>query len=320
MRDSASMVDAEERWVDHETDYPEGFRVLRLAMLVCFIGPWLGIGLLLIILRYEFSTQQSLAIFGLMAVWFFITLPLALIVRLWQRQIDRAEHLRLLHPQDTPRSILVSDPELRMRGTLLDPSRKRYVIKLSSWWAGNIYDEYGRTIGRGVRSNGMGGRMHSVHEIDGTPIVLIQRGVPDLNRRPTDTHDITDGEDYLLGTVKSRGKRPIAMVLVAPAAEDEAEDGEDHEVLVALENNYWSLFKSSSFGIYDDRSGERVADFNPYDVPPETSGERHGKTWNRIFGHSIYSLHVLDPSYDRRTLIGLAVCVSRVQEIRRRND
>ncbi len=313
MRDSAGSVDADKRWAIYMTRYPKWWRVFLLTTLVWAIG-----GLLGLIFIVPYFTQDA-TLWGLMGLgWFASSASLAIFLGSWARRFNRREHLRLLQPQGTRQSTILTNSKFNIGGTLLDPNRKRYVTRRAWSWVGNIYDEYGRTIGRGVRSNGEGGQMHSVHETDGTPILLIQPGVPDLNRRPRDTHDITDGEGHLLGTVKWRereiSRQRIAMVLVDPAVQEGHENREEREVLVALTGPAGWSWSSPEFAINEDRSGRRVAEFKSYDVPPETHGESHGKTWTRIFRPSTYSLHVLDPSYDRRTLIGLAiVCFGRIE-------
>ncbi len=321
MRKSAGAVDMGERWADYKTDYPKGLRVLRLTTLVWAIGG------LIVILFIGFFTQWA-PISGVSdirflggLVWFTITASLGLKLGSWKRKIDRLEHLRLLHLQGALQSIVVSDPELSMRGTLLAPSRKRYVIKLSSWvspWAGNIYDEYGRTIGKGVRSNGHDGPMHSVHENDGTMVLLVETRIPDRNRRLMDTYDIADEKGNLLGTVKSREEWRVGAVLVAPAIGEKREDSEEQEVLVALlKNPPWGGSEyHRPFVINEEKSGRDVAEFKPYDVPMEAPRP----LIDRLKKGPMYSLNVLDPSFDRRTLIGLAICFESLREdVRRRN-
>jgi hypothetical protein len=315
MSDSAMAADTRRTWADqYKTSYPRWLRLLQRGLVVWAIGGIPTIAIITII------THPDGPIFGLMGlVWFGVGATLSILIRGWMNSAELIEHVRLLESLRGPGSILLEGHYFQVRDSLLDPSRTRYITGRSASWTDKICDENGRTIGRGIKSHGQGG-LYSLHESDGTPILEILPGEPDLNRRPKDTYDITDENEHVLGRVKwrAKGRRssgdPIVMVLVSAGVEEEPEAGEERELLVAqteaaMRIGGWTWNRALS--IVDEKARQRIAGFGEYHFDIEAP-----KKWtDRFKKRSVYALYVLDPSYDRRTLLGLAiVCGQKLEE------
>ena len=153
-------------------------------------------------------------------------------------------------------------------------------------------------------------------ELDGTPAVCLR----------TERGRIIDGSGNLLATtkVKVRGGwgqgRPRMSLILPPIGGDEA--------LIADQAKRPHSFSrpTDEFEITD-RLGKMIAEVREYN-PPEI-GERHyrpmeervrASTWKTLMwsenidrsrSTKFYALHVLDPSYDRRILIGLTLLYLR---------
>jgi hypothetical protein len=322
LSDGATTANTEGTWADNnKTSYPMWFRVLQRLVVVWLLG---GIPIIAVI---AIITHPDGSIFGLMAiVWVGGVAALSIALRGWTNSIELTEHIRLLQHPEIPEYSPLDGHYLQVRDNLQDTSRTRYITGRNASWTDRISDENGRTIGRGIRSHGQGG-LFRLHESDGTPILEILPGEPDLNRQPKDTYDITDENEHVLGRVKWRtgeqdrrsSGNPIVMVLATPDIEEEPGNREEIELLVAQTGTPPIIGRwRPAFWIFEEKSGRKIAEFGPYYPPIEEP-----KTLtDRLKRRSVYSLHVLDQSLDRRTLLGLSiVCGQKLEEaiIRRSN-
>lgn len=171
--------------------------------------------------------------------------------------------------------------------SLISIEREHYVIKEKFWdWgSGDIYDEHGEVIGKMERKVFSLRKQITVTEADGTPIFTISKKLLSFRK----SYEIKDYKDSLLGKT---GKKLLSF---RPKIWMEDERG--RRVLTA-EGSYmgWDF-------IVRDKLGNTIAEVKKSDA------------WRDVFlggafdFSDTYALKIVDPSFDRRRLLGLVIAI-----------
>ena len=172
--------------------------------------------------------------------------------------------------------------------SLLNPDRNYYVIKekLWDWGSGDIYDESGATIGRMKRKLLSLRAEITVDEPDGLPILTVNRKIASVRR----SYDIKDANGNLLGRTR---KKLLTLFKPRMWMEDQNAD----KILVG----------QGSFAGWD----FEISDIHGRKLAEVSKSER----WRDIFLGGMfdysdtYALHILDPSYDKRALLGFVIAI-----------
>ena len=173
-------------------------------------------------------------------------------------------------------------------GDLLDPDRNYYVLKekLWDWGGGDIYDERGQTIGKMKRKILSLRSEITISEPNGSPELTVNKKIVSLRR----SYEIKDHQGNLLGITKKK-----ILSIIRPKMWMENANGE--ETLIGQ-----GSFAGWNFDIMN-RQGKKVAEVSKID------------RWRDVIAGGIfdfsdtYAIHILDPTYDRRTLLGFVVAI-----------
>lgn len=173
-------------------------------------------------------------------------------------------------------------------GSLVSADRSFYVLKekLWDWGSGDIYDEHGTTIGKMKRKILSLRAEISVNELDGGRALTVNKKIMSVRA----SYEIKDPKGNLLGRTRKK-----ILTLFRPKMWMEGPDG-GH-----------ALVGQGSFAGWDfdvkTADGRRIAEVSKTD------------RWRDVFLGGVfdysdtYTLHILDPAYDRRTLLGFVIAI-----------
>ena len=171
---------------------------------------------------------------------------------------------------------------------LLDPKLNYYVLK-EKWWdwgSGDIFNQNGTAVGKMHRRIISMRALTEVSETDGTLVFTINKKLVSL--RPS--YMIKDFEGRLLG-------RTYRKILTFFRPKLWLEDSQGHKILEAKGN-----FLGKSFDVKDKR-GNLKAKVGKSDFFKDL-------VFGGLFDYSdTYAIKILDPSYDKRLLLGFVVAI-----------
>ena len=183
--------------------------------------------------------------------------------------------------------------------SLISYEREYYVIKGKYWGlgSGEIYDEHGEVIGKMQRKIMSLRSVITVTEVDGRPLFTVSKKLVSLRT----SYDIKDNNDRLLGRTKKK-----VFSFLRPKMWMEEESG---RLLLNANGSYagWN------FTIID-RPGALIAEVKKADALRDVF-------LKGILDFSdTYVLKIIDPSFDKRRLLGLVLAIdSSVHQQKRRS-
>ena len=168
----------------------------------------------------------------------------------------------------------------------MDRSHDFYLIKQKFWklGGGDIYDQKGNTIGKMTRKLLSLRKEISISESNGSQVLKVTRKIASVRK----SYDIKDSQDNLLGRTQKK-----ILSLLHPQMWMEDINGD--KILIAK-----GSFAGWNFDVRDvqDRKIAEVSKTNRWK--------------DLVLGGALpdtYALHILDPIYDRKVLLGFVIAV-----------